>query len=391
MVEKIVIKDNSAALNYNIVKLREENKKLENRLDKIKTDVTGRLTELDEIETKFGELREILIKSINYDKEENKNKNNIEQSFIQNQERLTTTRNNIEIVLSESGEELKELEPLEIVFKMGQLEDDTIDTIKSSDSNGKYIALDRLQHMLAKLKKIKAENQTKFDNLLVWSTSFLSDQFPLVPHMLIVYTSLTNIIDSNFDVDQCDTVYVISRWTILGVIVLYLTYIGYKISKFRGYPLLFLRTFFLNYVVLLLMMVVQLSFPPISCYYQINWIGFAGVIGIVTLAVLLWLWSKPIIKYYCYKGVGNVIKLNKWQSKPFMIEGVDQSSDVQWIYHPSESVMITKPDEPIPYISAIYYKVNDGLLNITKIDLNGSGDIDYVLQKYTIFGKCIVV
>ena len=46
------------------------------------------------------------------------------------------------------------------------------------------------------------------------------------------------------------------------------TWIGHKVSKYRRNMRLFVRNFWRNWIVFLLLLTVQLSFPPVPCYFK---------------------------------------------------------------------------------------------------------------------------
>ena len=108
---------------------------------------------------------------------------------------------------------------------------------------------------------MQSRNQSKIDNFVCWSSSYLSDCHPLVPQTIVLYSSLNNFIISYFG-NQCNDFNISLNWILLIIILIYLTWIGHKVSKYKSNFILFFYQFCTNYIVLILLLAIQTGMPP---------------------------------------------------------------------------------------------------------------------------------
>ena len=357
---------------YDSQKSRQEKKELNCKMNSMKNKLTIQLSKLCDVESKYEELNEAMMTQITND-DQKQSEYNVQEVWTQNQQQLSDIKTNIERILTDSDEELIELSvipAIEIINQIDELEEESTKTIENNTKTDKNDTIDKIQQTLGNLKRIKAKNQNKFDNILTWTTSYLADQYPLIPTMILAHSALVDIIDSNLKTNECNLGFVISRWIALFVIMLYLTVMGYKISKFRCRMWMFIRHFYMNWFIFIILMAIQTSVPPLPCYYAERVIGIIGIITAVIVALSMWLWRKPRVQHEFYKRFGT----DKVISEPLTVKDTD---DTEWEHHPYERLTASKA-ENVPYISAVYYNEDkDKGIKIFKVDIKGYSDFDF--------------
>merc|ERR1719361_481734 len=143
--------------------------------------------------------------------------------------------------------------------------------------------------MLQSANAIPAEKQSKFSNALGWTSTYLSDAFPLATNTLTSYIAVVTWANDYFETtDECDWNYQLIRWGILGLTLLYLTAAGWKAatqSTFKAFVL----NFWLNYVVFLCLVALMVSLPPLGCYTTLPAIiTCAGALGLLLVAAAIY-------------------------------------------------------------------------------------------------------
>ena len=193
------------AFAYDANKLRQEKKEMNSKMTTMKDDIIIQLENLCDVESKFDEIKEAMTQISNDDQKQSEN--NIQEIWTKNQQRLSDTTTNIQRILTDSDEALVELSvipSIEIINQIDELETESTKTIEDNNKDDKNDTIDKLQHTLINLKRVKARNQSKFDNLLGWSTSYLADKYPTIPTMILGYSALIDIIDANLKTDECN-------------------------------------------------------------------------------------------------------------------------------------------------------------------------------------------
>ena len=302
------------------------------------------------------------------------------QNLILNHIQLQNVYKNIENVLKgEETSDVKEappIDPMDIINQIEDIQKETMKTVQNNDSNDKHQTIDKARDYLNKLQRTQASNQSYLGNYIEWSATYLSDTHPLVPTTIIVYISLIHGIDSYFQIKECNLLYQLSRWGALVIMVLYLTAIGYKVSKFRSRPALFLKQFWTNWVVFILL-AVQMSLPPVPCYFgDSQYIVAVATVILIIFALGLSFYASPWTKRYLSKWFGG----KKWYSKPFGIDGFDQNQDEKEVVITMmpEIFIESKPNKPVHYINEIEFDVNDNQeIEIIGVKLNDIQDINF--------------
>jgi len=268
----------------------------------------------------------------------------------------------------EHQSELQSVPTIEILAEINEMEEKSTNNIKQNQIANKNHQLVQLQEMVGKLKRVKAKRESNFANVSEWSSTYLCDRYPIVAQSILVYTSLIHALDSYLAHEECDEVFLISRWCMLGVMLVYITWIGYKTSQYRSSWTLFLATFWFQYFVFALIITLQLSLPPLPCYTgNVSYIPMTALIIIVLIVVSMSLAASPTVRYHVYERCSR----NVWYSKPIQtadanLEGVGMN----------EFPDIVTND----YIDQIEYKyVADVGLKIVSVKLAGMTE--------TIIGK----
>ena len=165
---------------------------------------------------------------------------------------------------------------------------EAMDLVETTDVVSKNAVVKNTQEMLRKVKGAKAEDETTFGNLLMWSGSYLADNYPMTPTAILFYVSAINWADSYFSGSECDLIYQIVRYLLLVISLGYLTLMGYRTSTAMNFSE-FVRTFWVNWVVFILMIMTLMALPPVSCYGHVYTaiMNVVGVFGLLAMALTL--------------------------------------------------------------------------------------------------------
>ena len=106
---------------------------------------------------------------------------------------------------------------------------------------------------------VQCKKKWSKSNITSWSTSYLSDVHPLVPATIVLHTTMINFIHTYIDTKECNIIYTWSKWSVSFLMIFYLTWIGYRCSKFLSKPKLFIYNFWNTWVVFVLLLTIQLS------------------------------------------------------------------------------------------------------------------------------------
>ena len=365
--------DEEILLKYNMMKYQNKCKLLQNKLSKIENGINGQLSHLNTISNEYHKIGQIMDIS-NTDKNDNK----LSQSLIQNNELLKTIQQNIKYALSDDEsdigkvQDLEPIKPIDLVSHIKELQQESIKTIKSNNVSDKNQTIDKTQDLLTKLKQTKANNQSTTENIILSATSYLSDTHPLVPAVLILYVSIINNLQQYFNVKQCDAMYQMLQWFVLIIMMLYLTLIGWRISKFRSRPTLFFKEFWSNYVIFILLVTIQTSFPPLPCYiHNKQYITMIATILSAIFAVIMILIKSPWAKYYYSKCV----KGKTYYSKPHGIYKFDSDETGANVVSLPDMIIESKSGEPGYYINKIEFNPGNKYgIEIVSLELNGSDE-----------------
>merc|ERR1712228_937924 len=106
-----------------------------------------------------------------------------------------------------------------------------------------------------------------------------------------MYTMLSNAIDKYVETEECDPLYEVTRWMIFILCIIYLTFIGWKVSVFKKNPRAFIRQFWFQWILFVILLTVQLTIPPMPCYFNndgsiVLLAGF-GLLGFVILISII--------------------------------------------------------------------------------------------------------
>merc|ERR1712228_121221 len=83
-----------------------------------------------------------------------------------------------------------------------------------------------------------------------------------------MYTMLSNAIDKYVETEECDPMYEVTRWMIFILCIIYLTFIGWKVSIFKKNPRAFIKQFWFQWLLFAILLTVQLTIPPMPCYFN---------------------------------------------------------------------------------------------------------------------------
>jgi len=207
---------------------------------------------------------------------------------------LTVTNIELDAILNDRDVKVMPLSSTEVQAKMEDLEEETIDTIQSGDTVAKNEIVQRAREMMKKANGVPADKESQISNMLGWASTYISDAFPLATAVLTNYLTLVFLTDDYVETEECDFMYQAIRWGIFVLSFAYLTLMGWKGSTettFGG----FFRSFWLNWVVFVLLVMVMAALPPLGCYAAYPAIiTVSGVLGLALLAAGMYLREQKL-------------------------------------------------------------------------------------------------
>eukprot|EP01084_Bolivina_argentea_P180996 312654_1 len=153
---------------------------------------------------------------------------------------------------------------LEIEAQFNTLSQKRIHQIRNDDLSGKNMTIKSQKQMIQKSKKTLATNETKSKLSIKYYASYLSDEYPLIGPNIIAYNTFIANIDRFLEYTQCDIEFQITTWCAILIVGMCMTYIGYLNSTKNSFCS-FLKEFYINYLVLLLLIGLTTE-TPLICY-----------------------------------------------------------------------------------------------------------------------------